>query len=62
MNGGCSTGPYKEGCMKKIRAITIREDQDKWLRDHRELNFSAFVQKRLDEEIDARFHRGAGSP
>jgi len=48
--------------MKKIRAITIREDQDKWLRDHRELNFSAFVQKRLDEEIDARFHRGAGSP
>ncbi len=47
--------------MKKIRAITIREDQDKWLRDHRELNFSAFVQKKLDEEIDAHFHREAGS-
>lgn len=46
----------------KVRAISIREDQDKWLRDHRELNLSAFVQKKLDEEIDARFRRGAGLP
>ena len=36
------------------RAISIRPDQDVWLKNHRELNFSAFVQKKLDEEIERR--------
>ena len=36
------------------RTISIRPDQDAWLKNHRELNFSAFVQKKLDEEIERR--------
>lgn len=39
---------------KIIRSIAIRPDQDIWLRSHKELNFSAFVQKELDEEITIR--------
>lgn len=37
---------------KIIRSIAIRPDQDAWLRAHKELNFSAFVQKKLDEFIE----------
>lgn len=37
---------------KIIRSVTIRPDQDEWLRSHKELNFSAFIQKKLDEVID----------
>ena len=36
---------------KIIRSIVIRADQDAWLKAHKELNFSAFIQKKLDEEI-----------
>jgi len=46
--------------MKKIKTVVIRVDQDEWLQSHKELNLSAFVQKKLDEEIDARFHRENG--
>ena len=34
------------------RMISIRDDQDKWLESHKEINFSGWVQKKLDEEID----------
>lgn len=33
------------------RNITIRKDQDKWIRNHPEINFSGFVQKKLDDLI-----------
>lgn len=39
---------------KTVRSVAIRDDQDIWLRAHKELNFSAFVQKMLDEEIKRR--------
>lgn len=32
--------------------VTIREDQDKWLREHRAVNFSGFVQEKLDELME----------
>lgn len=34
-----------------IRSITVRNDQDLWLRDHHEINFSRWVQKKIDEEL-----------
>jgi hypothetical protein len=37
-----------------IRSIAIRRDQDLWLRSHKELNFSAFIQMELDREIKRR--------
>jgi len=36
---------------KIIHSIALRPDQVEWLRSHKELNFSAFVQKKLDERI-----------
>ncbi len=39
---------------KVVRSIAIRPDQDIWLKSHKELNFSAFVQKLLDDEIGRR--------
>lgn len=42
--------------LKIIRSISIRTDQDAWLRSHKELNFSAFIQKKLDDEIKRQKH------
>ena len=36
----------------KPKFVTIREDQDKWLKKHRSVNFSGFVQEKLDELIE----------
>ena len=36
----------------KPKFVTIREDQDKWLKEHRSINFSGFVQEKLDELIE----------
>lgn len=36
---------------KIIHSIALRPDQVEWLREHKELNFSAFVQKKLDDKI-----------
>ena len=33
----------------KPKFVTIREDQDEWLKEHRSINFSGFVQEKLDE-------------
>ena len=33
------------------RAITIREDQDIFLKSHPEINFSAWVQKMIDDYL-----------
>jgi hypothetical protein len=39
--------------MEKLinRVITIREDQDSFLKNHREINFSAWVRKKIDDEL-----------
>jgi hypothetical protein len=34
------------------RNITIRKDQDKWIRNHTEINFSGFVQTKVDELVN----------
>jgi hypothetical protein len=33
------------------RTITIREDQDIFLKSHPETNFSAWVQRKIDEDL-----------
>lgn len=33
----------------KPKFVTIREDQNEWLKEHRSINFSGFVQEKLDE-------------
>ena len=33
-------------------AVSIKSYQKKWLESHREINFSGFVQTKLDELID----------
>ncbi len=35
----------------KPKLITIREDQDEWIREHKSVNFSGFIQEKLDELI-----------
>ena len=35
----------------KPKFVSIREDQDKWLKEHKSVNFSGFVQEKLDELI-----------
>ncbi len=37
---------YRKNTVK--RTITVREDQDNWLKNHLEINFSGFVQTKLD--------------
>jgi len=35
----------------KNKMITIREDQEEWIKDNRWFNFSGFIQEKLDEVI-----------
>ena len=37
---------YKKNAVKK--SITIRDDQNEWLKIHTDINFSGFVQEKLD--------------
>lgn len=34
------------------RNVNIREEQQEWLQNHPEINFSGYVQKKLDELME----------
>jgi len=36
----------------KAKVVSIREEQDRWLKEHKSINFSGFVQEKLDELIE----------
>ena len=36
----------------KTKVISIREDQDDWLQEHKSINLSGLVQEKLDELIE----------
>lgn len=35
----------------KTKTVQIREDQEKWLEENPQVNFTGFVRKKLDEVI-----------
>lgn len=43
--------PKKEEHKIVPKFVSIRKDQDKWLREHKFVNFSGFVQEELDRFI-----------